>query len=84
MVKVTLTEWIKDRPGAHMEVLAQQGSRDSEAELAAAIEASKLTGPGPYWDAQVLEDGDRCSFHRRETPHQHILLFWEQYQEPIC
>ena len=56
MVKVTLTDWIKDEPEGIPTVTVPLSTRDSEADLAAAIEASKLTAPGLYWNAKVLDD----------------------------
>lgn len=60
VVKVTLTDWIRDQPGEAPPAMEQLASRDSEAELAAAIEASKLSAPDPYWDALGVEDRERC------------------------
>lgn len=56
MVKVTLTDWIKDEPEGIPTVTVPLSTNDSEADLHAAIEASKLTAPGISWDAQVFED----------------------------
>ena len=56
MVKVTLTDWIKDEPEGIPTVTVPLSTHDSEADLHAAIEASKLTAPGISWDAQVFED----------------------------
>ena len=53
---MTLTDWIKDEPEGIPTVTVPLSTRDSEADLAAAIEASKLTAPGLYWDAEVLQE----------------------------
>lgn len=77
MVKVTLTEWIKDQQPVQQPVIAEQlPSRNSDADLAAAIEASKLTAPGPYWDAQILDDRERYPPTSPQTsPHLFFPTF---------
>ena len=59
VVKVTLTDWIRDQPEEATNAAEQYPLEDSEAELAAAIEASKLTARGPHWDAVITDDSAR-------------------------
>lgn len=57
---ITLTDWIREPAATTASPPVAMPSRDSDADLTAAIQASlQSEPPGLYWDAEVIDEQDR-------------------------